>query len=335
MEYTSQYVVFIGRFEPFHIGHRAIVEEALVKGEHVIVLIGSSFRHRSPKNPWTAREREEMIRSSFSSDDNLRLSFSYLEDRYNSALWAEDAKAAVKSIVEGRGDVYANSSVRIIGREKDGSSYYLNIFPEWSPVLEIHSCDSLSATELRDFLFFGGNGGLSLIKANVPFSVYEILKTFQEYSLAFDSLKKDAAISRSEKFKNKDHILNMMSLVLKKNNKLFLTKRQELPGLGLLNLPNTLMSDDVDFIQMVAEIFSKMDVKVTLETLKKSIKKTHVFDEVDRSEYGRILNHAILIDLKELENFETSNGHWFDFNQLEKLKEHLFEDDYRTIRHFL
>lgn len=335
MSYISKYVVFIGRFEPFHMGHQGTVQEALLKGEHVIVLIGSSLRPRSPKNPWTAREREEMIRSSFSKEDNERLSIRYIEDRYNSVLWSEDVKSSVKNVIEKRGDIISDVSVRIIGREKDSSTYYLNIFPEWSPVLEIHSCDSLSATELRDFLFFGGDGGLSLIKANVSNSVYEMLKTFKEYSFAFHSLKSDAAISRHEKIKNKGKILSIVSLVIKKEDKFFLTKRSHAPGLGLLNLPNIDYDNTKIIYDVVFNLMQKIDTTISVDQIQKSIQKIHVFDEPDRSEYGRISNHVVFIDFKDVEENNFNDGYWFEIKDVNKLKEHLFEDDYRTLRFFL
>ena len=54
--------IVLGRFQPFHKGHAALVNAALELGPTVIA-IGSSEAEISPDNPWTASEREEMIRA--------------------------------------------------------------------------------------------------------------------------------------------------------------------------------------------------------------------------------------------------------------------------------
>lgn len=54
--------IVLGRFQPFHKGHAHLVEAALAKG-HTTIAIGSSQAEPSMNNPWSAEEREEMIRA--------------------------------------------------------------------------------------------------------------------------------------------------------------------------------------------------------------------------------------------------------------------------------
>lgn len=51
--------VFIGRWSPFHNGHRAMIETALDKGENVLVLVRNVLV--SDSDPWTAWERKAMV----------------------------------------------------------------------------------------------------------------------------------------------------------------------------------------------------------------------------------------------------------------------------------
>lgn len=37
---SRDFLVFIGRFQPFHIGHKFVVDEALRAAGHVILLVG-------------------------------------------------------------------------------------------------------------------------------------------------------------------------------------------------------------------------------------------------------------------------------------------------------
>ena len=44
--------IYIGRFEPVHSGHMALLQRALDSAPQVIVVIGSAWQARSPKNPF-------------------------------------------------------------------------------------------------------------------------------------------------------------------------------------------------------------------------------------------------------------------------------------------
>ncbi|MBU0761501.1 MAG: nicotinamide-nucleotide adenylyltransferase [Candidatus Altiarchaeota archaeon] len=51
----------LGRFQPFHIGHLKMVEYVASKCDHLIIGVGSCNKQDTSDNPFTAREREEMI----------------------------------------------------------------------------------------------------------------------------------------------------------------------------------------------------------------------------------------------------------------------------------
>ncbi len=53
--------LYIGRFQPFHKGHLSVVLHALKKCDFLIIGIGSAENHHEPDNPFTTRERWEMI----------------------------------------------------------------------------------------------------------------------------------------------------------------------------------------------------------------------------------------------------------------------------------
>jgi len=74
------YLVFIGRFQPFHLGHQQVVLDALKLSHKVIILIGSVHQPRSVRNPWSYQERESFIRQSFSKEQNERIVLAPLQD---------------------------------------------------------------------------------------------------------------------------------------------------------------------------------------------------------------------------------------------------------------
>ena len=54
--------MYLGRFQPFHNGHKAIVDKMLEECEKVLIVVGSSQEKGTVKNPFPAWERCEMIR---------------------------------------------------------------------------------------------------------------------------------------------------------------------------------------------------------------------------------------------------------------------------------
>ena len=75
-----KYLVFIGRFQPFHMGHKAVVDEALKRAENVIMLIGSANMPRSLRNPFTVEERAQMIKGAYPKQDADRIHCVGLDD---------------------------------------------------------------------------------------------------------------------------------------------------------------------------------------------------------------------------------------------------------------
>ena len=65
--------VLIGRFQPFHLGHLALLQQALQAAAQVVVVLGSAYQARSPKNPFTWPERKTLILGSLPAADAARV----------------------------------------------------------------------------------------------------------------------------------------------------------------------------------------------------------------------------------------------------------------------
>ena len=55
--------VVIGRHQISHRGHELLKRNALEIADQVLIIIGSSFQSRNPRNPFTWQERQAMILS--------------------------------------------------------------------------------------------------------------------------------------------------------------------------------------------------------------------------------------------------------------------------------
>lgn len=56
--------LIIGRFQPFHLGHLRLIEEAAKEADDIIIGIGSSQYSGTEQNPFSAEERRKMIQGS-------------------------------------------------------------------------------------------------------------------------------------------------------------------------------------------------------------------------------------------------------------------------------
>ena len=61
--------IFIGRWQPFHDGHRTIIDSAADNGKNVIIAIRDT--ELSEKNPLTAQERQELIEDVYEDHPNV------------------------------------------------------------------------------------------------------------------------------------------------------------------------------------------------------------------------------------------------------------------------
>ena len=86
--------VVIGRFQPFHNGHLALIEQALAEAPTVIVILGSAHAARSTKNPFTWRERAQMIRLAAGNRAD-RIRFVPVRDYYDDTRWVDAVRAGV------------------------------------------------------------------------------------------------------------------------------------------------------------------------------------------------------------------------------------------------
>jgi nicotinamide-nucleotide adenylyltransferase len=63
--------LFIGRFQPFHLGHVATIKHALKNVDELAIVVGSAQASYEPQNPFTAGERVTMINDSLNADNTI------------------------------------------------------------------------------------------------------------------------------------------------------------------------------------------------------------------------------------------------------------------------
>lgn len=82
---------FLGRFQPFHLGHLSAIKQALKGGGHLLIGIGSSDANYRPANPFTCSERIQMLQAALDEAKIPRDKYSLIAvpNIQNYALWAQ------------------------------------------------------------------------------------------------------------------------------------------------------------------------------------------------------------------------------------------------------
>jgi bifunctional NMN adenylyltransferase/nudix hydrolase len=333
-------VVAIGRFQPPHRSHLALIEQANRHAkQQIIICIGSSNQPRTVKNPFSFQERADLIRASVAPVVAEKLRFVPLEDNiYNDQIWVAAAQQAVAKIT-------SSPSVGIIGHIKDDSSYYLKMFPQWS-FIDFGYLNSLHATEIRE-LYFKPDSSLDYLSGVVPSAVLDFLRQFKttahyqqicrEKEFITKYKQQFAMLPYSPVFVTTDAVVIQSGHVL-------LIKRRAEPGKGLLAFPGGFLEAKTDKSLedcMMRELQEETGIKVPEKVLRGNIKTSKVFDAVDRSARGRTITHAYKIVLGEdgaslpklRAASDAAKAEWHPLGTLKR--DMFFEDHWDILQYFI
>jgi nicotinamide-nucleotide adenylyltransferase len=135
---------FIGRFQPFHRGHLAMVKRILESNDEIIIAIGSAQYSHTGENPFTAGERYEMIKRSLDAEDIHNYHIVPIPDTHVHSVWVSH----VTSLVPHFDVVYTNSDLVVRLFREHG----LKVL---SPSMVDR--ERLSGTEVRHRMLKGGD----------------------------------------------------------------------------------------------------------------------------------------------------------------------------------
>lgn len=345
------FLVFIGRFQPFHSGHQAVIEQGLEKAEHLIVLLGSAHQPRTPRNPWTVQERESMIRCAVEPKDQQRLHIAPLMDiMYNDESWVRNVQATVNGIVTSHyGLPHKLPRVGLIGHNKDHSSFYLKLFPQWGSVA-VENYLGISATDLRESYLRSAfaessareEKSLAELKEVIPEKVLHKLSEFSE-GQDFAEVKReyDFVAKYKKSWEQAPYAPTFVTVdaVVVQSGHVLMVERKARPGKGLLALPGGFVDGDETLINAcLRELREETRLKVPVPVLKGSVKKQHVFDDPFRSARGRTITHAFYIELEPSEDLprvkggdDAKHAMWIPLADLEPAR--IYEDHYFIIQY--
>jgi bifunctional NMN adenylyltransferase/nudix hydrolase len=349
MSKSFDFLVFIGRFQPFHQGHLSVVRQGLREAERVIVLIGSAHRPRNVRDPWTAEERAEMIRAAVGDPDSDRvITVPLMDVAYNDELWVRNVQSTVQGLVTAHhAPRHREPTIGLIGHSKDHSSYYLKLFPRWGSVA-VDDVDGLNATQIREALFSPDDTKAGTVyldseagSAALPKSVNGQLQRFME-SDVYKSIRQEQSFISDYQAGWADApyaptFVTVDAVVVQSGHVLLVT-RKAFPGKGQLALPGGFIQTHERLEDsMLRELREETRLKVPAPVLKGSVRGQQVFDSPYRSTRGRTITHAFYIELspdttlpKVKGGDDASHAQWVPLASLDPRQ--MYEDHYDIIQ---
>lgn len=331
-----KYAVFIGRFQPFHVGHLQLVQQALQEAERLIIVMGSPHSCSSLRNPFTLEERKKIIQLSLSIINPERYIFlSVADSAYNLSDWIDRLETQVNIITQ-------NSLPLLVGHYKDESSFYLSCFPQWPLHAFELQAGGISATEIRNLLFAGEKNKAF---AHLPQSCWGYLESWmqgsqyirlvEEYNYVIGYKKQWESAPYPPIFVTTDALLYI-------NQHILVIRRKQHPGKGLLALPGGFLNPGESLEEgCYRELYEETQINLSKNELALAFSGKQVFDHPLRDSRGRIITHVYFFHLPKspLPSLEASDdaseAFWIPVNHFYKMESDFFSDHALIIKYFL
>ncbi len=131
--------LLIGRFQPFHLGHLEALRFALSKVEKLWIGLGSSNKPIRKNNPFSAKERKEMILSSIDDSMRNKIEVYFIPDFEDHKKWIEN----IDTIVPKFDIVFTNDEM---------TKHLYSKRQTKVDVIPFTKRDTLSGTNIRDLI---------------------------------------------------------------------------------------------------------------------------------------------------------------------------------------
>ncbi len=343
--HSPDIAVLVGRFQPFHNAHLALLRRALDVAPRVVVVIGSAHQARTPKNPFTSNERAEMIRLALPEAERTRVTFLPVRDYYDQRRWVRvvgDAIAALGKRVD------ANARVALVGHFKDATSAYLGGFAGWA-LVSVDRLPVADGTQLRDALFAGDP---SLLDATLAALVDQAPPTTIAFMRAWAALPFMPAIADEWRMLREYHeawktapyppVFVTVDAVVRCADRVLLIQRGRAPGVGLFAVPGGFIEQrETAYQSALRELAEETHLELLADTMQRSLRASAVFDHPDRSLRGRTITHAHYFDLGDRAlpevraDDDAQSVAWVPITDIVAIEDRFHDDHFHMLDHFL
>jgi len=341
------FAVVVGSFEPFHLGHRAAIDHALAIAEHVIVLIGSAHAARTPRHPFSAEEREAMVRAVYPDIPPHRLTVRKLGDRlYNELQWVTSVQEEVGRVVMDH--VLAQQAPPLIALVEStrGAAAGRLAFPEWDRVQVGYQ--PVAAVETLRACLFAGSTDLSTLRQlqlSVPEPVFALLRAFMQgphYAALAEEYRFLQGVRESWKAAPYPPVFVTTDAVVVHSGHILLVRRGHPPGKDLWALPGGFVDqEETIYESCLRELREETGLDISASAMRAALEGQRVFDAPHRSQRGRTITHAFFFHFPEGElppiqgGDDAAEAKWFRLARVPGMQSQMFEDHYHIVDWFL
>lgn len=331
-------LAFIGRFQPFHMGHMVVVDEALKRAKKVALVLGSHDQPRNTRNPFTTADRIEMITAVYPNEvaDGRIVFVPQVDWTYSLDRWIMETQAKVTQVAN---TPFTPDPVKIglIGHSKDHTSFYLKSFPAWDSV-EVKNVGGIDATTVRRGYF--ADGMTPRERDMLPEPVSEWLEDWKG-SEGYDQIAAEQAfiLRYKQQFASMPYppTFNTVDAVVVQSGHVLLVRRGAAPGKGLWALPGGFLDQSETLVDgAIRELREETRIGVPEPVLRGSVKGQRTFDDPHRSQRGRTLTTAFMFRLHDRTDLPKIKGSddadkaaWVPLADLKRNM--MFEDHYDII----
>jgi bifunctional NMN adenylyltransferase/nudix hydrolase len=340
--------VVVGRFQPLHDGHLALLQRALAIARHCVVVIGSAHQARTPRNPFTWSERAEMIRLALAAEGRDRVRFLPVRDYYDTARWARAVHARVEAMLAQAPSTGPAPRVALVGHFGEAQNGWLSALPDW-PVERVDCVDGVGGARILDALFGADPEAieetLAALVDQVPASTIAFLHAWAALPFHGSLSEEWRALRRyREEWKAAPYppVFVTVDAVVRCAGHVLLIRRGHAPGRGLQAVPGGFVEQRESlWHSCLRELEEETHVALLEESLRAGLREVAVFDHPDRSQRGRTITHAHYFDLGERPlpelraDDDAQAAEWVPITRLASMEDHFHDDHFHMLDHFL
>jgi bifunctional NMN adenylyltransferase/nudix hydrolase len=332
-------VVYNGRFQPLHDGHKNVFKKGFELAEVVVAAVGSVNCPSDTRNPFPFEIRKQMLIDTFRDEYNSgRLVIIAINDHtYENGAWRAELIEKVSEVAANKG--FTNPTIGLLGFKKDDTSDYLDWFPEWKSLLVDEQFGILNASDLREPLLTEG----VILKEHLNSAVVRIIKrwmrtkTYRRLVTEMKEIRHVRSTYGAGPFLTSDAVIEHRGHILA-------IIRGGRFGYGLTAFPGGINDGEEPIDCMIRELdeevgLFKLNSNLTPELLKSFIVHSEVFDSPRRDGRGHYIAHAFHIVIPdEMErpavrgDDDASKAHFIPFKAFKAKK--AFADHWHVFQKF-
>lgn len=346
--------VVIGRFQPLTAQQfETVIVPAVEESDVVLVILGSSGKPRTPKDPFDAETRSDMITESIFNNlekkakyliENERLVYATNRDYlYDNDAWIRDIQKALRGVREHLGLPAEETEVTLYGAALKGDKKFYNLFPRWNAKILPLDGGELSDEWVRNEILSEGKRIYDLEdgpifkmdswREEVMPGTINIIENWLESeaeSLCEEDIYIKNYIKNTQNGRYPIIFQTVDNVVLYKGN-ILLVERGARPGKGQLALPGGFLKHDLSLIDgALKELREETRLRASMGWYVNDERFSHP----ERSLRGRTITQCFLWEIPDWKEIPVVKGssdakraQWYELDDiLENRIGEIFED---------